>query len=133
MSYITEFHLPPWRNDPNKEYDPDSPVNPDPTHFTVCTGDLTNNIFFIPKAPGYPGRAILDEMTYDQVHNALLTLPAAKKDLLRITDDPTLIAMANETKLVVSEFTEGDNTQRKFMQGTLPYYTILRGNWDGHL
>ena len=132
MSYVTDFCLPPWKNDPNLEYDPDSPVNPDPAHFTVCTGDRVDNMFFVERAPGLPGRAILDEMTYDQVHNVLLTIRGAKEALLRITDDPTLIAMANETKLLVGQVDEGDRTQHKFMQGTLPYYT-MRGNWDGHL
>jgi hypothetical protein len=86
--------MPPCRRDPNQEYTPETLVNPDAAHCTLCTGDTSNNIFFVPRAPGFPGRCVLDELTFEQVESVLQRVPCAKKDLMRITDDPILLAMA---------------------------------------
>ena len=116
----------------NRQYGPEDRVNPNHNCCTVCNKDTSNNIFFVPRAPGYPGRCILDEMTFEDVHRALTTIPKAKEDLLRITDDPELRDMAMESKLVQSD--ADDNkvaTDLINKRGTLPFYTVLRGNTDG--
>jgi len=124
--------LPPCRRDPEKEYDPNLPVNPDPNHCTLCTGDKTDNIFYQPGAPGSHGRCILDELTYEQVYLVLERTPKAKKDLLRITDDPILIAMANDSRVVEDPIDEDERMRKRLHRNSLPLYSsVLNGNFDG--
>jgi len=104
--------------------------NPTP-ECTLCTGDKTDNIFFVPRAPGYPGRCILDEMTYEQVYEVLRRVPKAKADLIRITSDPTLLQLAQTTQLVQCPQIEADRVQRRLNRNTLPFYTLFRGNIGG--
>jgi len=121
----------PCQRDPNREYSPDSPVNPDPNRCTLCTGDTRNNIFFNPRAPGYPGKCTLDELTYAQVSIILQRVPKAKEDLMRITDDPTLLTLARNLKLVEDPIDEDERMRKRMTQNTLPFYTVLKGNIDG--
>jgi hypothetical protein len=121
----------PCRNDPNKEYGPEDPVNPDPAHCTLATGDTTNNIFFVPRAPGYPPRCVLDELTYEQVAIILQRVPCAKADLMRITDDQILLEMARDSRLIESPLDEDERMRKKMHENTLPIYTVLNGNFDG--
>lgn len=117
--------------DPLKEYDPDSPVNPRPNECTLCTGDTKDNIFCVPRAPGYPPRCILDEMTWDQVYEVLRMVPKAKGDLMRITCDPALLTLARDTELVESPFDESEKVQKRLDANSLPMYTLFNGNFDG--
>jgi hypothetical protein len=119
--------------DPNQEYDPDAGVNPDPNNCTLCTGDTSDNIFFVPRAPGYPPKCVLDELTYSQVWILLQRVPKAKSDLLRITDDPILVRMAESSKLVESPHDEDERMRKKLHENSLPMYTVLKGNIDGSL
>ena len=106
-------------------------VNPNKNECTVCTGDIRNNIWFVPRAPGYPGRCILDELTYDDVYMTLLRSPVAAKDLARITSDPKLQALAREVKLMVPPQQDDEVAAARINANTLPFYTVLRGNTDG--
>lgn len=115
-----------------RQFGPEDRVNPNHNCCTVCNKDKHNNIFFVPRAPGFPGRCILDEMTFEDVHRALATIPRAKQDLLRITDDPELVEMAKESRLVQSEHDDSKAaTDMINKRGTLPFYTVFKGNRDG--
>lgn len=114
-----------------RQHDPDDPVNPNPNCCTLCTGDTSNNMFFVPRAPGYPGRCVLDELTYEQVELILLRHPDAKADLLRITSDPTLVAMARNSRLVEDPIEENEAMRKRLHANSLPFYTVMRGNSDG--
>ena len=123
--------LPPYHRDPDQEYDPDASVNPNPNCCTLCTGDTTNNVFFVPRAPGYPGKCMLDEMTFEQVSLTIQRVPGAKEDLMRITDDPLLLAMARNSQLVVDPIDEDEQMRKRLHRNSLPYYTVFAGNTDG--
>ena len=106
-------------------------VNLDPNFCTVCDGDTSNNIWFQPGPPGYPGKCKLDLMTYGQVHRVLQRVPCAKRDLLRITTDQCLIRLANTTPLIVPPQEDNRVAQQRLLRNSLPYYTVLRGNTGG--
>lgn len=91
---------------------------------SLCTGDKANNIWF------ECGKCTLDSLTLDQVEFILMRNPKAKKDLLRITNDETLVEMAKTVKLVVDEI-EDDLVPYNRINNpkqTLPYYYVFRGN-----
>lgn len=121
----------PCRRDPNDQYDPGLRVNPDPNNCTLCTGNTSNNIFYVPRAPGYPWRCVLDELTYEQVSLVLQRVPGAKEDLMRITDDPILLALARDSRLVGSDLDESEQVRKRLHENSLPMYTVLKGNFDG--
>lgn len=112
------------------EINPDDDVNPG-RGCTVCTGDVTNNVWFVARAPGFAGRCILDELTFDQVAHVLSKNPRAKADLLRITTDPRLVRLANEAKLVETDQTADERFARKLNSDILPHYTVTRGKLNG--
>ena len=109
------------------------PVNPHPaTCGSVCTGDHTNNMWWRPGAEGFPGQCILDEMTFGQVYAVLQRHPRADEHLLRITQDETLVTMANNVPLVESEIVSNEVATRRINANTTTkYYTLFRGNVDG--
>ena len=107
------------------------PVNPHKNECTVCTGDTTNNIWFQPKAPGYPGRCILDECTYDDVYQVLLRVPAAAKDLARITDKRDLQTLAATVKVELDPLDDDRVFAKRLNANTLPIYTFFHGNLFG--
>lgn len=92
---------------------------------TVCTGDKTDNVWYV------NGQCRLDQLTYDQVHYILQKNPKAKGDLLRITNDPNLIRLANETRPINQEQLDDQRAAKLINGNTLPFYTVLRGNLDG--
>lgn len=106
-------------------------VNPDKNCCTKCTGDTKCNIWFTLRAPGFPGRCVLDEMTYDEVFDVLRRNPNAADDLMRITNDPKLLSLAREVKLSQTDQDDAEQAAKRLNQNTLPYYTVLRGNSDG--
>ncbi len=106
-------------------------VNLDPNNCTVCDGDTTDNIWFQLRAPGFPGKCKLDDLTYEQVHAVLERVPQARAHLLKITSDPVLIRLANTTRLRVAEIESNKAATDRINANTLPYYTVLRGNTDG--
>lgn len=106
-------------------------VNLDPNYCSVCDGDTSNNIWFQPGPPGYPGKCKLDLMTYGQVHRVLQRVPCAKRDLLRITTDQCLVRLANSTPLIVPDQEDNRIAQQRLLRNSLPYYTVLRGNVGG--
>lgn len=119
--------------DPDQEYDPDTLANPNPNQCTLCTGDVSDNIFFVPRATGYQGRCMLDEMTYDQISLTLSKVPKAKEDLIRITDDQILLRMARTSRLKESPLDEDEKMRKKLHENSLPFYTVLGGNVDGSI
>ena len=88
-------------------------------------------MFFIPK-PGFEGRCILDEMTFEDVLRILSRNPSAHSHLLRITNDPCLVNMANKTALV-TPLAEQEQTFMKRLNGSLPFYTLFKGNLGGDI
>jgi hypothetical protein len=108
-------------------------VNLDPNNCTVCNGDTSNNIWFAPGPPGFPGKCKLDLMTYDQVYAVLSRVPCAKAHLLKITSDPCLVRLANNTKLRVTEIDSNKAATDRINANTLPYYTVFRGNVGGNV
>lgn len=93
---------------------------------TVCTGDTRDNIFFV------NGQCRLDQLTYGQVIVILKKIPGAADQLRRITSDPTLLRLADETThLAKDEAEEQAAHDRINKNNTLPFYTVFRGNTDG--
>lgn len=94
---------------------------------TLCTGDLTNNIWF------QCGKCQLDLLRYEQVEFILQRNPNAKSDLLRITNDPVLIQIAMETRMITDDIEDNLIPYRVINnpQQTLPFYYVFRGNTDG--
>lgn len=111
--------------------DMDEPVNPNKNCCTYCTGDTKCNIWFQLRAPGFPGRCILDELTYDEVYDVLRRNPQAAADLMRITTNPKLLALAREVKLSQTEQEDAEQAAKRLQANSLPFYTVLRGNGDG--
>jgi len=110
-------------------------VNDNYQYCTVCDGDKSDscNIWYV------DGVCKLDQLTYDQVWLILERIPRAKQDLLNITTDPTLRSLANDSHLISDEI-ESDkaasdliNKGRGTGAGTLPFYTVIRGNSDGSI
>lgn len=111
--------------------DMEAPCNPSPTTCTLCTGDSTNNIWAVPRGPGYGLRCLLDEMTYQQVYDILRRIPEAKGDLLRITSDPCLVSLAQTTHLDLVEQKDLERFAQRVNDSTLVFYTKFRGNLSG--
>jgi hypothetical protein len=109
----------------------DAPVNPNHNCCTMCTGNTANNIFWQTSPPGFPGKCKLDLMTYGQVYAVLRRTPRAKIDLLKITSDTTLVALANTTPVTESDLDESERVMKRLGANTLPYYTIFKGKIGG--
>jgi hypothetical protein len=109
----------------------DSPVNPCRGTTTMCTGDTESNMWWREKAPGYEGECVLDSLTYGQVIAVLERHPKAAEHLLRITDDPTLVRLANTVRLVEPEIVSNKRATNLINANTYQYYTLFRGNIDG--
>ena len=95
------------------------PVNPGGAQgkCTVCTGSWCDNIWV------ENGKCTLDNLTYDQVWFILSKNPKAKRDLLKITSDPTLIELANTTNLFVDELEDAKIPEKLINKNTLPLYS----------
>jgi len=115
----------------NLDLDMSNLVNQEKNCCSVCTGDVRCNMFFQDRAAGFPGRCILDEMTYEQVWNILLRNPNAKGDLMKITSDPILLSLARESGLIESDQTADERAAKRINANTLPFYTSMRGNIGG--
>lgn len=115
------------------ELDLTAPVNPCKNECTVCTRDTSDNLWFQPQAPGYPGRCILDELTYDDVYQVLLRNPNAAPDLMRITDDQNLLSLARVVKVEQDPIEDDKKFADRINANTLPFYTVLAGNIDGSI
>ena len=97
---------------------------------TVCDGDKSDpcNVWYV------NGICKLDQLTYDQVWCVLSRVPRAKEDLMKITTDPILLSLARDTRLVSDEI-ESDKAAADLINkgvpgaGTLPYYTVFKGNF----
>lgn len=101
-------------------------VNDDYQTCTVCTGDTRNNMFFV------GGQCRLDQLTYEQVIMILRRHPDAAAHLRRITSDPILLRLADETvTLAREEQEEQAAADRINRNNSLPFYTVFRGNTDG--
>lgn len=107
----------------------DEKINPLPNQCTLCNLNTECNLFYI-QQPGYKGRCILDEMTFDQLITFLSRNPLAKEHLLKISSDPCLVRLANTVGLVVPIADQNLELQKKF-NSYIPYYTLFRGNTDG--
>lgn len=109
----------------------DCKCNETPNDCTLCTGETADNMFFRQGPPGYPGKCLLDELTYDQVYFILQRVPQAKSHLERITRDPKLLELARTTPLIMSDIEADDISRRRLDANSLPYYTLLKGNLGG--
>ena len=106
-------------------------VNPHKNECTVCTGDTRDNVWFQPKAPGYAGRCILDEITYDDVYQVLLRFPTAAADLARITDKRDLQTLARTIKVMMDPLDDDKIFAKRLNAGAPAYYSVMHGNFDG--
>jgi hypothetical protein len=114
-------------------------VNPNKNCCTLCSGDIqTPNVWF-QKKPEYfhqgVGRCILDELTFGEVYTVLIRNPSAKKDLLRITRDPDLVALAVNSRLSQDPLEADLRATNIINKGpnALPIYTLFNGNIDGSI
>jgi len=111
--------------------DPCQPVNLEPNCSTKCNLDKTDNIWYVPDQPGFDCKCKLDQMTYGQVIDVLEHVPYSAQQLMRITDDPCLLALARTIKLVVPVQESDALAEDRINKNTLPYYTLFRGNTAG--
>lgn len=118
-------------NEEFDEFEMCDSCNKTPNTCTLCTGDHNKNIWWEKGQGRFPGRCLLDQLTYDQVYFILQRNPNAARDLMRITSDSLLLRFARDTKLVVTDFVEDQECARRLNANTLPYYTVLRGNISG--
>lgn len=99
-----------------------------PAPVSKCNGDKSNNIFF------FCGICYLDQLECDQIQYILEHIPVAKKDLLRITNDPELVFLANNIQLIRDDPPESLPIAKLVNgKGTLPFYSVFRGVIDGSL
>jgi hypothetical protein len=75
---------------------------------------------------GQGGICMLDTMEEHQVINSLQRSQRAKDDLLRVTSNEYLRNLALTTPLYPTA-NEGDVLQKEVNQGTIPFYTLFRG------
>lgn len=106
-------------------------VNPYPNDCTMCNLVTACNMFYI-EQPGYEGRCILDEMTFEDVLRILSRNPAAREHMLRITSDPCLVKMAQLTDVVIP-IAEQDQAFMRRINNSIPFYTLFRGNMGGDI
>ncbi len=106
-------------------------VNPNKNECTVCTREDDCNMFLVPRANPFPKRCILDEMTYDEVVYLLRTNPNAARDLEKITDNPTLLALAREIKLNMTDQRDSEIVAKRINANSLPFYTVIKGKENG--
>jgi hypothetical protein len=103
----------------------DQDVNPNKNCCTTCSGDKSNNIWFV------NGKCELDSLTYEQVWTVLMRNPDAKRDLQRITSDPVLLTLAANTRLIEPEQDDDQRFAKRVNGGASPFYTLFRGNMGG--
>jgi hypothetical protein len=114
-------------------------VNPNKNCCTMCSGDIvTPNVWFQPPPDGFTqgvGRCILDELTFGEVYTVLIRNPDAKKDLFRITQDPDLLALANQSSLIQDPLDSDAIATQRINGGprALPVYNQFFGNLDGSI
>ncbi|MGH6878815.1 MAG: hypothetical protein ACREHV_15755 [Rhizomicrobium sp.] len=114
-------------------------VNTNKNCCTLCTGDIvTPNVWFQKPPKGFTqgvGRCILDELTFAEVYTVLVRNPAAKKDLLRITDNEDLHILAKNSSLIQDPLDADLRATNLINKGpnSLPYYTFFGGNIDGSI
>lgn len=111
----------------------DEPVNKDPYGTSVANLDRTCNMFWREGQNGFAGSSPLDLMTYGQVAYILRRNPRAKADLLRITDDPCLVALANSVALSIPDDVENQTAVDRLQANSLPFYAVFKGNPSGTL
>lgn len=102
-------------------------VNENYQKCSVCTGDKTDNVWYV------NGQCRLDQLTYDEVAYVLAKNPKSRGDLLRITNDPRLIRLANEVRPANQEQIDDQRAAKLINSNTLPFYNVLRGNLDGSI
>ncbi len=111
-------------------FDPEDPCNPNPAAGSLCTGDKSNNMFFV------NGQCKLDQMTYEQVIRVIESVPDGRNDLSRITNDEILLDLAQTVKPADEEIKQSNAivdliNRGGSSAGTIPFYTVLRGRIDG--
>lgn len=98
---------------------------------TLCTKCHKDNMWWRPGAPGYGGQCTLDQLNIDQIYFVLQRVPNAARDLLKITDDPKLVFMAHNTKLIVPDHEDSDISMRTINGNSLPYFKLFKGRIGG--
>ena len=94
---------------------------------TLCDGDRVNNVWVEgADENGVGGICLLDTMEECQVIYSIERDPTARADLLRVTTNEYLINLANTVPTLSTEV-EGDKLQTEGNQGTIPFYTLFRG------
>jgi len=101
--------------------------NQTPSVSSLCNLNKENNIWYENNA------CRLDELTYDQVYYILCRNPNAKRDLLRITDDASLVALATQSGLIIDDKEDDARTAQVINnpKHTIPFYTLFKGNSGG--
>jgi hypothetical protein len=111
---------------PDREREPEDRINENWNCCTLCSGDKTNNIFYV------NGQCQLDLLSWEQLYAVLRRYPNAIRDLERITSDPILLTMAREARLEVDPLDDDRiATQRINKNDKQPFYTVFGGNMDG--
>ena len=97
---------------------------------TYCNGDRTNNVWLEGgnHETGEGGVCLLDNMNQDQVVYCVERDDVARKDLKRVTRDPTLLAIAENTpRLDTREPMDVEQSEINNNNFTMPFYQAFRG------
>lgn len=101
---------------------------------TKCNRDTKDNVWVErgdnPGSENAPGICLLDTLNEAQVIDIVSRDECARKDLLRVTDDPRLIQIAKTTKRLPT--TEEADLQQKWVNKNEapagnPFYAVFRG------
>ena len=98
---------------------------------TLCNRDRKNNVWVEgADENGEGGICLLDTIDQSQLVYVLQRDPKAREDLRRVTDDVSLINLA-DTVPELPKTNEGDDLQKEVnandKAGSIPFYSIFRG------
>ena len=99
---------------------------------TKCDRDTVNNVWLERGVGGEnaPGICLLDTLKREQIIDVIERDERARVDLLRVTSDPELLALATKTKRLTTA--EEADLQQKWVNkneapASSPFYGLFRG------
>jgi hypothetical protein len=104
----------------------DQPISTEPVG-TACDRDRKNNVWVEgADADGNGGICLLDNLCEQQIVDIIQRDEVARVDLIRVSTNPELHKLAVTVPRLPGH-NEGDKLQQEMNQGTLPFYTVFRG------
>ncbi len=102
-----------------------------------CNGDRRNNCWVegpVDPITGEGGVCLLDNLSEEDIISVLEVMPMARQDLLKVTTDADLLALANNiTSLSTQEEMDVLQNQVNRHAESIPMYTQFNGQgpWNG--